>query len=729
VTDFVLEIGVENLPASYVPPAVAQLEADARAMLARRRLVYDEIYTTGTPRRLALVVRGLAERQSEAEDLVTGPPVARAFGKDGRPTPAAEGFARAQGVAVAALARVDTPRGEYLALRKRLPRARTTEVLPDELAALVAALKFPKTMKWEESGARFPRPVRWLVALYGKQVVRFTFAGVASGRVTWRRPWMEPVRGAGRGAERRAIAEARSYARQVASLGVILDHEERKARLRELARRAARTARGRVVEDDELLAELSFMLEDPRELVGSFDAKYLDLPPEVIVTAMRSHQRYLALTDADGRLLPRFVTFTDGPPRAPGDVALGNQRVLRARLEDAEFYWHDDVTRGMDAMADELDRIVFVEGLGSLGQKWRRVLDLARTLNAALPEAEQVADDDLSRAARFAKADLASTMIRDGKEFTVLQGVIGAHYAAACGERAEIASAIREHYQPRAAGDPLPEGRLGRVLGLSDRVDTLVGCFLAGIKPTGSQDPFALRRGANGAVRLAAEMRGVRLDRLVEAASAQFATVLGDAELVNRWNNGRARDEVTDFLRGRVEGYLKESGVPYDVAEAVLSVVWAEPGAALTRARALASMRGDRAFERLITGVKRVGNILPRERRRLGSSWESVVGAFGDAPTSFDPSRFQDPAETGLLDAVRRGVGELSKLEEKGAFGPVLGVLSRLAEPIDTYFDAVLVNTDERAVRDNRISFLDEVFALFGRYADFQAIVEPGRAA
>ena len=728
MSDFVLEIGVENVPASYLPPAIAQLAADARALFERARIVHGNIYTTATPRRLVVVVRDVADRQSEAEELVTGPPVARAYNPDGTPTPAAEGFARGQGVAVAALKRIDTPKGEYLGLRKKLPRARSADVLQQELPALIAGLKFPKTMKWEASGTRFARPVRWMVALYGKKIVPITFADVESGRVTWGRPWMQPVRG--RASEQRTIAEASVYTAGVASMDIVLDHEARKARIRELAEKAASAAQSRVVEDDDLLTELSFMLEDPRVLTGTFDAKYLDLPPEVIVVAMRSHQRYLALADAKGSLAPRFITFTDGPVLGPAEVLRGNQRVLHARLEDAEFYWREDLKRGMDGMADELDRIVFVEGMGTIGQKWRRILELARSIEAGRAANERVVDADLERAARLAKADLASSMIRDGKEFTALQGVIGAHYALACKERAPVATAVREHYQPRTAGDALPAGALGRVLGLCDRIDTVVGCFLAGMKPTGSQDPFALRRGANGAVRLASEMSGARLDTIAEAASANYAIVLGEAALRTKWTEQRVRNDVMEFLRGRVEAHLKESGIPYDVADAVIAVAWAEPGVALARARALAAMRGDRAFERLITGVKRVGNILPRDRRRLATPWESVAKAFAPVATAtFDPARFADPAEGRLLDAVRKSVAEIYPLEKKSAFDAVLVALSRLADPIDSYFDAVLVNADDPAVRENRISFLGEVFGLFGRYADFQSIVEQGRVS
>jgi glycyl-tRNA synthetase beta chain len=266
-------------------------------------------------------------------------------------------------------------------------------------------------------------------------------------------------------------------------------------------------------------------------------------------------------------------------------------------------------------------------------------------------------------------------------------------------------------------------------VGLADRFDTLVGCFLAGQKPTGSQDPFALRRGANGAVRIASEVRGLRLDALADSASEGYRAVLGDAELRARWIDRRSRDDVMEFLRGRVEAYLKDGGVPYDVAAAVIAVTWQEPGVALARARAIANARRDRVFERLVTGVKRVGNILPKERRRLAAPWEGLASVFAveNVRAPFDPGRFESPAEHALLDAVRRIVREIPPLEEKSSFEAVLAALARLADPIDAYFDAVLVNADDPAVRENRISFLAGIFALFGRYADFQALVEQGR--
>ncbi|HET6348251.1 MAG TPA: glycine--tRNA ligase subunit beta, partial [Candidatus Krumholzibacteria bacterium] len=555
MSDFILEIGAENIPASYLPPAIAQLSADATALLARTRFVYEEIYTTATPRRLVLVVRGLAPRQAEGEEVITGPPASRALGEDGRPTPAAEGFARSQGIAVEKLERIATPKGEYLGVRKRLARRNAAAVLRDELPALIAGLRFPKTMKWEPGGFRFPRPLRWMVALYGRDVVRFRVADVESGRVTWKRPWMR--------GEHASVADAARYVAVVGKLGIVLDHDERARRIREQAVRAATAHNWKLVEDDDLITELSFMTEDPRLLTGGFDKRYLDLPPEVIVVAMRSHQRYLAVTDRAGRLVPHFFTFTDGPVLGADDVVRGNERVLRARLEDAEFYWREDVKRGVDGLSAELDRIVFIEGMGSIGQKWRRLLELARAANRQLSAANRVDDALLARAAPLAKADLASAMIRDGKEFTALQGVIGSQYALACGETPAVAAAIREQYAPRAAGDPLPESMAGRLIGLADRIDTMAGCFLAGLKPTGSQDPYALRRGGNGVVRIAAELPGVHLEPLLEVAGMEYATALGADALHERWTTRGAGVELVEFMRGRVEAFLKDQGIPY----------------------------------------------------------------------------------------------------------------------------------------------------------------------
>lgn len=714
-SELLLEIGVENIPAFYIRPAIDQLRAATAALLETHRLAHGEVAATGTPRRLVVTVSGLADRQDASEELVTGPPTSKAFDESGAPTKAAEGFARSQGVGVNELERVETPKGEYLGVRRTLARERTNALLAAHLPGLIAGLRFPKTMKWEHSGARFARPVRWIVCLYGSRVIRFRFAGVTSGNRTWRRPWMK-----GEGA---TVRSASTYASTMSRLDVLVDDEARGRRIRTLAERAAKRLGLRVKPDDDLVTELTYMLEDPRVLVGSFPDDYLALPPEVVTTAMRSHQRYLALEDGRGKLVPRFITFTDGRVLSPAEVRRGNERVLNARLADATFYWNEDVRRGVDGLADELDRIVFIEGLGTLGQKWRRMERLALDLNARMVARARADEEAVRRAARLAKFDLASEMIKDGKEFTRLQGLIGSHYARAAKEDRAVVAAIRDHYLPRNPGDRVPRSTLGAVIGVADRIDTICGCFLAGFVPTGSQDPYGLRRLANGLIRILRDEPGVHLDALVDLAVGLYRDLQED--------RAATRGAIVDFLGARCEAFLRDNGVPYDVANAVKPVSWTQPGVALDRAREISAMRGDERFERLITGVKRVGNILSTDHRHIGVDLDRITGALEGREAlaeglRVDPGRFEDPREQDLLEALKGALPDIAALEANNRFHDVLTRLSRLADPIDAYFDHVLVNCDDAAVRANRHAFLATVYALFSRYADFSAIVDAG---
>jgi glycyl-tRNA synthetase beta chain len=715
--DLILEVGVENIPAFYIRPAADQLRDQVAAWLEEQRLTCDRVETFGTPRRLVVHVSGLGERQEAAEELVTGPPVARAFDEDGAPTKAAEGFARSQGTTVAALERVETPKGEYLGIRRKLKRARVTTLLREHLPEIIAGLRFPKTMKWEGSMARFARPVRWIVCLYGSQVIRFRYADVRSGNRTWRRPWMT--------GETAVVRSASTYFSTMSRLGVVVRDVQRRETIVRLAERAAARAGLTLQEDDGLVTELTYMLEDPRVLVGGFPEEYLRLPPEVVTTAMRSHQRYLALQGERGKLVPRFITFTDGKVLSPAEVRRGNEKVLNARLADARFYWSEDMRRGVDALAAELDRIVFIEGLGTIGQKMRRIEGLALELNRQLSAREPVDETLLRRAATLAKFDLASEMIKDGKEFTKLQGRIGAHYARAAGEDRQVVAAIREHYLPRNPGDRVPRSTLGALIGVADRVDTICGCFLAGFTPTGSQDPYGLRRQANGLIRIIRDEPAIGLDTLVERAVSAYA---GGDYAATHVDNAH-RDAIVDFFKSRCEAFLRDQGIPYDVANAVKQLSWMRPGVALDRARDIARLRGEERFERLITGVKRVGNILGADHRVMGADWEQIHAALASkAPLAgaiaFSPERFDDPREDALLQSLRVEAPEIERAEGDGRFSDVLAGLSSLADPIDAYFDSVLVNTEDRDVRANRHGFLAVVYAVFARYADFSEIVE-----
>jgi glycyl-tRNA synthetase beta chain len=722
VTDFLLEIGAENVPASYVEPAFRQLADDAETMFADLRLPWEEIYATGTPRRLVLLVRGLADRQETAEETVTGPPVSRGFGEDGTPTKAAEGFARSHGRSVPDLQRISTPKGEYLGFRRELESRRTRELLAERLPGLIGALRFPKVMKWETSGTRFARPVRWIVCLYGSAVVRFAFAGVDSGPWSYGRPWFD--------GERVRIGSAGSYLSDISRLGVMVDDEARRERIWTLAVRTAAKSGLVPKEDVGLLDELTFMLENPRVFIGEFSPDYLNLPPEVVTTAMRSHQRYIALEDGRGRLVAKFVAFTDGPVTGPREVRRGNEKVLRARLDDAQFYWQEDLKRGMDGLAAKLRRIVFIEGLGTLGQKSDRIRELARYTNAQLEGERRLSDELIDRASALAKADLASEMIKDGKEFTLLQGLIGSHYSRECGEDPAVVDAIDQHYRPRSPADAVPTSLPGAILGVADRMDTICGCFLAGFVPTGSQDPYALRRQANGLMRLLEREPSVRVDDLVRIAVDLYV----DSGLADREPANQTISALDSFFETRCDAFLKDRGIAYDIVDAVSRVCWTRPGVALARAREIARYRGDAEFERLVTGVKRVGNILSADKRTYGSDWESILESFGHGsakdgePDSkrFATSRFADPAEIQLHQAITGALPQVAEYEHSGDFASVLKTLSRLADPIDEYFDRVLVNCEEPDLRENRHRFLAALFGLFSRYADFSCIVEEG---
>jgi glycyl-tRNA synthetase beta chain len=722
VRDFVLEIGAENIPASYVEPAFEQLANDAQALLGELRLGWEELYATGTPRRLLLLVQGLEERQASAEETVTGPPVSKGFDESGQPTKAAEGFARSNGIAVGDLLRIPTPKGEYLGYHRKLECKTAAELLAARLPALIGGLRFPKVMKWEPTGTKFARPVRWIVCLIGGAVVRFRFADVTSGNVSYGRPWFK--------GERVTVRSAESYLKDISKLGIIVDDEARRKRIWSLAEKTAARANLVPLDDPDLLSELTFMVEDPRVLMGEFPESYLRLPPEVVTTAMRSHQRYIALHDGGGRLVPGFITFTDGPVQAPSGVRNGNEKVLKARLEDARFYWQEDLKRGVEGLADELKRIVFIERLGTLGQKSDRIRVLARYVNEHVGEARQQPTALIDRAATLAKADLASEMIKDGKEFTLLQGRIGSHYARECGEAPAVVDAIEQHYWPRTPTDGVPTSAVGAAVGVADRIDTIVGCFLAGFVPTGSQDPYALRRQANGLVRILEAERAIRIDELIRVSAGLYA----EAGLTASEKSRGTISDIEKFFVARCESYLKDRGITYDVVDAVSRVHWARPGVALEIAREIAKLRGDARFERLITGVKRVGNILSAEKRTYGSDWESIRAAFAgpeetrSAPesTRFLTDRFEQPAEDALYKAVISVLPDMMSLDRDGEYGAILETLSRLADPIDVYFDDVLVNCEDAELRENRHRFLAAIFSVFSRYADYSFIVEEG---
>jgi glycyl-tRNA synthetase beta chain len=691
-----LEIGCEELPASFIAPALAELRQSAETGLASARLAFTSARTMGTPRRLALLVEGVADRQEDRSLEVFGPPVAVAFDAAGKATPAAQGFAKKVGKPVEALERRPGPKGEVLYARTLESGRPAAEVLPGLMRDWIHDLHFPKTMHW--SGVeRFARPVRWIVALRGSKVLPVEAFGIQAGNQT-------------RGHRIHApgwadVPSPEAYVDLLRDQTVMALPDERRAAIDESLTRAARTVGGAPVPDPELLDEVVHLVEWPEPVVGSFDPRYLELPRPVVVTAMRAHQRYFALEDKDGSLLPNFVMIRSGRGEGHDEIRRGTQAVLRARLEDARFYWENDLKTGLEAKVASLQGIVWHEKLGTLHDRTQRIVQLVEDLARALaPGARRAA----SRAAFLSKADIASEMIRSGKEFAALQGVIGAEYAAAAGEPPEVVRAIREHYLPQGPDDPLPASTEGTLLSLADRLEALVGGFRAGLEVTGSQDPYGLRRAGNGIVRILIE-KNLRLDVLT--AAEKVDNVFTEAKI-----GQRRGDEFRAFWVQRVQSALEEAGITRETALAALAVRPGDPVDVLARARAIDQIRQSADFEGLMVGYRRAANLVR-------------TAPPGDVPTSGQPlaeraENFGEKAEADLhLETkMARQAMETYLQSTTPDYAAALKHLLGLRPAIDSFFEAVMVMADDPPTRRRRLGLLEAVRQTFLRIADFSAL-------
>ena len=724
--DLLLEIGSEELPAGYVGPALDELRRRLESFLTDHGLDFerDRTATFATPRRLTVRVHGVELEQPRRTETRTGPPVRAAFDADGNPTKAAIGFARSAGIDPSELQRVDTDKGERIAAEVTTGGARTRDLLLEQLDLReLVQLGFPKTMRWIPGDElRYARPIRWLVCLLGSEVVPLRLAHLEADRVSRGHRTLAP--------DPVELDEPGVYERALEAAGVIVDPRVRRSTIDTEARRVAAEAGGRLHEAEDLLDEVTHLVEHPTAVLGSIQTERVEqLPPEVIVTAMRSHQRYFSVEREDGSLLPNFITFRDGGDRGLDNVAEGNERVLRARLDDALFYWNEDRALSSDDKVDRLGRVVWLEGFGSIRDKCERVSRLAVDLAAEI--GVDVDAELLRRGARLCKTDLATEMIRDGKEFTRLQGTIGRYYALEADEPVEVADAIREHLFPRSATDRLPEGPIGTLIAVADRLDSIAGCVLAGFAPTGGQDPYALRRQALAVIRILQD-RGWNLR--VEEWSDRALSAHPEREV--------GRDEaariVVDLFWGRLETVL--SDLPAEIVRGVLSVSDLDPVENVRAARALAGLRESEAFGRLLDGAKRCRNILVKEdrlaeealegparaaalRETAAIRWERWRSTGGTAAGAvFDPGAFTDEAERALHSAVVDRLEALESARSRAEYADLYATLAELGPPIDRYFDQVLVNAEDPRLRANRLGFLEEIHYLFTRFADLSRI-------
>lgn len=688
--DLLFEIGTEEIPARFFAGAIAQLKDKAEAALRDARLSHEVIQVLATPRRLALLVHGLADRQTDLELQVKGPAKKAAFDAEGKPTRAAEGFARGQGVDVSALKVVSTEAGEYVyAFRTEIGRP-ALEVLPGLLSGLVTGLEFPKSMRWGDSTMRFARPIKWILALYGEEVVPFQVDGVPSGRSSLGHRFLGP-----RGPVE--IARPGEYVERLRSAFVMVDQDERRRVILDQVNQVARDNGGRVPVDEDLLEEVTFLVEWPSAFAGAFDSGYLRIPAEVLVTTMREHQRYFPVLGADDKLLPRFIAVRNGTLDHIDIVRAGNEKVLRARLADASFFYEEDRKVPLENRLQALKNVVFQEKLGTIYNKVERIERLTGIIADALnlnPETRRHA----LRAAHLAKADLVTNMV---KEFTELQGVMGREYAKLAGEPDEVATAIFEHYLPRGAGDQLPETIPGMVVALADKIDTIAGSFSVGLIPTGSADPYALRRQALGVVGILAE-RGLRLSlsSLVRSALDGYNLGLDEAAKV------KTTSEVLEFFKGRLKGLMQERGIRYDAVDAVLAAGTDDVADAIRRAEALADSLARPGFPEIMAAFRRVAN--------LGTKAES---------TDIDPSLLEETPERELYEAFQSFVSAARADLEAGEYRAFYAKAPALKGPVDGFLDKILVMVEDPAVRRNRLALLRTIADFLSGPADLAKLV------
>jgi glycyl-tRNA synthetase beta chain len=681
--DLLFEIGTEEIPSNYLLPALAEIQAVATRLLAEHRLAAAGLRTLGTPRRLTLVVEGLPDRQADARREVVGPPKAVAFDAGGKPTKAGEGFARAQGLPVESLQVRSLERGEYVVAVQEERGAKTREVLARLLPKLVTSLGFPKFMRWGEGTFRFVRPIRWLLALYSGRLVPFEIDGLAADVKTYGHRFLAP-----RGVRVRSVED---YLAALEARFVIVDPAKRRELVRSQAVEAAAAVQGAPVLEDALVETVANLVEYPTAVCGGFRPEYLDLPRDVVVTPMQKHQRYFPVVDARGALLPHFVTIANMRAKDLQLIRQGNERVLRARLNDAEFFFREDLKRPLADRLPDLAQIIFQEKLGSVGDKVKRLEHLAGWIAERLDPAAQ---DAARQAARLCKADLTTTLV---KEFPTLQGVMGKEYAARSGEPAAVCQAIAEHYFPRFTGDTLPASGAGAAVALADRFDSIVGCFGVGLTPTGSEDPYGLRRAALGIVQILLDRKcRFALSAAVAAAQDGYGASAGGEAV---------RPAVLEFLRGRLQAVLTDRGLPPEVVEAVLSAGADDPADAARRADALAVLRREADFAELATGFRRVVGIIPKGFDR-----------------AVEPPRLIEGAERALYAQAMELKAEVNRLVAAQDYLGALRRIAALKPMVDMFFEEVLVIGPDEALTQNRFALLKTVGDLFARIADFTKI-------
>lgn len=684
--DLLIEIGTEELPPKALQGLSEAFSSGISRGLEQHQLSYNIATPFATPRRLAVLIKGVATRQVDREVEKRGPALAAAFDKDGQPTKAALGFARSCGVEVTDLEQLKTDKGTWLIYRSQQSGKATATLIPEIIEAALAALPIPKRMRWGNSKFEFVRPVHWIVILFGEEVIETSLMGVRSGRDTRGHRFHHP--------EPITLSQTDEYAKILAEQGyVIAVFATRRHRVQLLVEQAAEEIGGQAVIDEALLDEVTSLVEWPVAVTGTFAEKFLEVPPEALIASMKGHQKYFHVVNSQGQLLPRFIAVSNIDSRQPELVQAGNERVLRPRLSDAAFFWNQDRAKSLESRLNQLKTVIFQNKLGNLYDKAKRVAHLSGIL------AKQLGADELQgiRAAQLAKCDLMTDMVG---EFPELQGIMGEYYARHDQETDDVATALREQYLPRFWGDALPATVLGQALSIADKLDTLVGIFGIGQPPTGEKDPFGLRRATLGILRIMIECRlPIDIQQLLQEAQASYPTDLIQAD---------SHVQVFEFMLERLRGYYQDKGVNYDSVEAVLVCRPTSPLDADQRVRGIEAFRHLPEASSLASANKRIHNILKKAEESF--------------PTEPDPSYFNHAAERKLYDQMEAVSEQITPRLEQGDYQTALQHLAGLREIIDNFFDHVMVMDEDPRIRTNRLAFLQKVRHLFLQVADISKL-------
>ncbi len=685
-----LEVGAEEIPAGYIVPALSAMAANLKKKLSTARIAHGEARIYGTPRHLAVMIEDVATRQKTVTSEIQGPPQKVAFDDSGNPTVAGQKFAEKVGLDVSKLKVKTTQKGAYVCAKVVERGLATRTVLKQILPEVILSTPFPKTMRWADLDISFARPIHSVLALLGSQLVSFQIGNIKSGRTTFGHSFMHP--------KKIKISDPAEYSQKLADVRVMVDIDARKKATADEIKIAATNVGGKVLQDDELLDIVTNLVEYPVATAGRFDDAFLDIPGEILITAMREHQKYFAVVDDAGKLMPHFIAVNNTRTKDLNLVAKGHERVLRARLADAQFFYQSDEKTLFDPWNERLKGVLFQAELGTMAEKVNRVKTIAGALAASI-SSDTDFKNRVVRAAELCKADLVSQVV---VEFPKLQGVMGRVYAKVAKEPEEVAAAIEEHYRPTSSGGRLPETAAGSVLAIADKLDSICGCFAVGLIPTGASDPYALRRQGIGIINIMLNKRfSISLSQMITNALQPFAEkAQGGIDEVAA--------NVLGFLKNRMSRQLADEGFSKDVIAAIISTGADSVPEVWSRVKALQGLKGAPDFEPLAVAFKRVVNIIRKA--------EDV----GDARV--DDGLFQHASEMDLLATFKavqqKALGDL----EAGHFEAGLLAIASLRDQVDAFFDGVLVMAEEADIRRNRLALLGVIAGLFNKFADFTKI-------